>query len=111
MTYAIAWCDGNEPNFNAIFYYTLKKQWEYVGPKLKDIIVGYDPLEDWEWGFHIIDNAADRITKEDAEKITGFQINEEQLKSELSRVLAFIKSNNITSLEQLRDLEPLNINK
>ena len=74
LVYAVAWCEGDEPSFQAIFYYLYGKEWRYVGPKLKDIIVGYDPDEDWEWGFHIIDDDAEKITKEEAQKIVDEKI-------------------------------------
>lgn len=112
LTYAVAWCEGNEPTFQAIFYYTYGKEWRYVGPKLKDIIVGYDPDEDWEWGFHILDDAVEEISKEEAEKICNLKIDEEKLKAELQKIIEKIKNldGSLKVNENYLDkIEPLNI--
>jgi len=112
LVYAVAWCEGDEPTFQAIFYYLYGKEWRYVGPKLKDIIVGYDPDEDWEWGFHIIDDDAEKITKEEAEKICNLKIDEEILKSELHRILDKIQNPDGTiKVDEncLKEIEKLNI--
>lgn len=112
-TYAIAWCKDNSYGFDAIFYYLHSKEWRFVGPELKDTIVGYDPDEDdWEWGFHILPEAAEQISKEEAEKICGFKINAIRLEEELNKLIKKITNPDGSFKEEFWDftkLDPLKI--
>ena len=59
--YAVGWHEGETRESRGIMYYIFKKEWHYVGPELMDIIVGFDPDEDWEWGFHILPEMAEKM--------------------------------------------------
>lgn len=110
--YAVGWHEGETRESRGIMYYIFKKEWHYVGPELMDIIVGFDPDEDWEWGFHILPEMAEKITKEEAEEIVGSKIDESKLISERNRVVEIIKNWNEkdqVDYMALGKLPPLNI--
>ena len=88
------YCRESEASFFCAGFSWKDNEWHYKGPYLSDIIHGFDPYEeDSMWGFHLLDEEAIQISKEEAEELIGIKIDDEKIEEVIEEGLRKAREN------------------